>query len=70
MPIYWFYVPGDDYVISGQKAVGDRKTFISGEAFAGYFEYTIMGVTDGITPAYQTLPKTLEALNKMMGEIL
>lgn len=67
---YWFYMQGDDAVKNGQKAVGDRKTLISGEAFAGYFEYTVMGVADGLTPAKQTLPKTLEALTKMMGEVL
>ena len=67
---YWFYVEEDDAVKNGQKAAGDRKTLISGEAFAGYFEYTVMGVMDGLTPAKKTLPMTLKALTKMMEEIL
>jgi len=60
----------DSEVTNGTKKEGDRKTEICKEAFAGFFEYKVMGVSYGIDPAKKTLPKTITALEAMMKEIV
>lgn len=39
------------------------------EAFAGFFEYKAMGVSDGIDPARKAIPQTIAALEGMLKEI-
>lgn len=63
---YWFYHKDDPEVKDHIKRAGDRKTWVSHEAFAGFFEYTVMDISAGIEPAKRVLPKTMKALEKMM----
>ena len=63
---YWFYEAKDPEVQKLIKKEGDRKTQISHEAFAGYFEYIVMNISAGIDPAKKVLPQTIKALEKMM----
>ena len=51
------------------KKAGDRKTQVSHEAFAGYFEYIVMNISAGIDPAKKVLPQTIKALEKMMEAV-
>jgi len=67
---YWYYDTNDNEVVKGTKKVGDRKNEISKEAFAGFFEYKVMGVSYGITPARKTLPNTIAALEALMKEMM
>lgn len=39
---YWFYNKNDSEVKKAIKKEGDRKTKISHEVFAGYFEYAVI----------------------------
>ena len=67
---YWYYGSNDRAVLAGRKNIGDRKNNINKEAFAGFFEYKAMGISDGIDPARNVLPKMIVALEKMLKEIL
>lgn len=67
---YWYYEAADKEVTKGVKKIGDRKNEINKEAFAGFFEYKVMGIVDGIDPARKTLPKTIAALEGMLKEIM
>ena len=66
---YWFYETNDPEVQNSTKKVGDRKTQVSHEAFAGYFEYIVMNISAGIDPAKKVLPQTIKALEKMMEAV-
>lgn len=63
---YWFYHEDDPEVKEQTKKIGDRKTLVSLEAFAGFFEYIVMDISAGIEPAKRVLPKTMKALEEMM----
>ena len=52
-----------------QQKVGDRKTQVSHEAFAGYFEYIVMNISARIEPEKKFCPKPLKALEKMMEAV-
>jgi arsenate reductase-like glutaredoxin family protein len=58
---YWFYTDG--------KQKGERKTEVSMEAFAGYFEYTTLGIESAINPE-NVLHHTVLALEEMLKQIL
>ena len=58
---YWFYIEG--------KQKGKRKSVISMEAFAGFFEYTALNLEFAINPD-NILHYTVLALNKMLNQIL
>ena len=66
---YWFYEKNDPEVQNSTKKAGDRKTQVSHEAFAGYFEYIVMNISAGIDPAKKVLPQTIKALEKMMEAV-
>ena len=66
---YWFYEKNDPEVQNSTKKAGDRKTQVSHEAFAGYFEYIVMNISAGIDPARSVLPQTIKALEKLMEAV-